>query len=106
MLLAQKQLDNGSIITLLKAGISEDLIISTVNASRGYYDTSASGLIALKRAGASDKVITAMVVKNAHTVGETPTIFPPKPPDPAPVAVPRLLAPAAPAIPVEVDSEC
>jgi len=76
MLLGQKQLDNSSIITLLKGGISEDVIISTVNASRGYYDTSANGLIALKRAGASDRVIAAIVVKNAKTASEKPTIFP------------------------------
>ena len=105
MLLAQKQLDNSSIVTLLKAGISEDVIISAVSESRGYYDTSASGLIALKRAGASDKVIAALVLKNAKTAGEKPfTIFPPPTRDPVPVSTPVAVAPAPPAIPAEVDS--
>lgn len=105
MLLAQKQLDNSSIVTLLKAGISEDVIISTVNESRGYYDTSANGLIALKRAGASDKVIAALVLKNAKTAGEKPfKIFPPPTSDPVPVPTPVAAAPAPPSIPAEVDS--
>jgi hypothetical protein len=104
VLLAQKQLDNNSIVTLLKGGISEDVIISTVNESRGYYDTSASGLIALKKAGASDKVIAAIVVKNAKTASEKPTIFPAPAANPAPEPKALVVVPAAPAIPVEVDS--
>ena len=104
MLLAQMPLDNSSIIKLLKSGISEDLIISTINASTGHYNTSAEGLIGLKKAGASDKVVAAIVVKNAHTAEERPTIFPAPTPEP-PVAVPvPLVVPVAPAIPVAVDS--
>src|ERR1700722_2649195 len=61
---AQKgQQDNGSVIKMVKAGISDDLIISTIEASPGDYDTSADGLIALKTAGASDKVVSAIVKK-------------------------------------------
>jgi hypothetical protein len=104
MLLGQKPLDDNSIITLLKGGISDDVIISTVNASRGYYDTSANGLIALKRAGASDRVIAAIVVKNAKNASEKPTIFPAPAPDPAPPPKAAAVLPAAPAIPLEVDS--
>ncbi|HEV2215218.1 MAG TPA: hypothetical protein VGR64_08020 [Terracidiphilus sp.] len=48
---------------LIKAGLSDDLIVSTINASPGQYDTSADALIALKTAGASDKVISAIVLK-------------------------------------------
>jgi hypothetical protein len=53
----------------VKAGLSEDLIVTTINSSAGKYDTSASGLIALKKAGASDKVVAAIVLK---TSGLTP----------------------------------
>src|ERR1019366_160127 len=74
MLPAQKPLDNPSIIRLLKAGLSEDLIVSAVNGSLGHYDTSAAGLIALKRAGATDKVIAAIVSKRLRD--EKPKIFP------------------------------
>jgi hypothetical protein len=63
VLFAQQALDNQSVIKLVKAGLSEDLIVTTINSSPGTYDTSANGLIALKKAGASDKVIASVVVK-------------------------------------------
>lgn len=63
LLFAQQSLDNAAVIKLIKAGLSPDLIVSTIQASPGKYDTSADGLIALKEAGASDKVISAMVMK-------------------------------------------
>jgi hypothetical protein len=104
--LAQKPLDNSSIIKLLKSGLSDDLIVSTINASPGYYNTSAEGLIALKKAGASDKVVAAIVVKNAHTASEKPsfTIFPAPIPEPTVTVPVPLAAPVAPVIPVAVDS--
>jgi hypothetical protein len=64
LLVAQQSLNNDSVIKLVKAGLSEDLIVSTINASPGTYDTSANGLIALKTAGVSDKVVTAIVMKS------------------------------------------
>jgi len=63
VLTAQQALNNTSVIKLVKAGLSDDLIVSTINASPGAFDTSANGLIALKSAGASDKVVTAIVMK-------------------------------------------
>jgi hypothetical protein len=63
LLVAQQALSNDAIIKLVKAGLSDDLIVSTINASAGTYDTSAEGLIALKSAGASDKVVSAIVIK-------------------------------------------
>jgi hypothetical protein len=63
LLIAQQSLNNDSVIKLTKAGLSDDLIVSTINASPGIYDTSADGLIALKKAGASDKVVSALVLK-------------------------------------------
>ena len=60
---AQQALNNDAVIKLVKAGLSDDLIVTTINASPGEYDTSANGLIALKTAGASDKVVAAIVVK-------------------------------------------
>lgn len=67
VLLAQQSLDNASVIKLVKAGLSEDLIVTTINSSSGTYDTTANGLIALKKAGATDKVIAAIVLKAAGT---------------------------------------
>jgi hypothetical protein len=65
LLFAQQALNNDSIIKLVKAGLSDDLIVSTINASAGTFDTSADGIIALKTAGASDKVVAAVVAKAA-----------------------------------------
>jgi hypothetical protein len=69
LLSAQASLNNDAVIKLAKAGLSEDLIITTVNSSPGAYDTSANGLIALKSAGVSDKVVSAIVVKAAGGAG-------------------------------------
>ena len=57
LVIAQQALNNDSVIKLVKAGLSDDLIVSTINASPGTYDTSVEGLIALKSAGVSDKVL-------------------------------------------------
>src|SRR6202000_1896682 len=61
--LAQTAFDNNSVIKLIKAGLSEDLIGSPGDTVPGIYDTSADGLIALKTGGASDKVVSAIVLK-------------------------------------------
>jgi len=62
---AIRELNNDAIIKLIKAGLSDDLIVSTINASPGAYNTSPDGLIALKAEGASDKILSAMVSKNS-----------------------------------------
>lgn len=76
LLIAQQALNNDSVVKLCKAGLSDDLIVSTINASPGTYDTSADALIALKTAGASDKVVSAIVVKAS---GGTPAAAPVQP---------------------------
>ena len=63
LLLAQQALDNSAVIKLIQAGLSDDLIVNSINLSPGKYDTSANGLIALKKAKASDKVIAAILLK-------------------------------------------
>ena len=60
---AQQALNNDAIIKLAKAGLSDDLIVTTINSQAGAYDTSADGLIALKSAGVSDKVVAAIVAR-------------------------------------------
>jgi len=71
LLIAQQTLNNDSIIKMTKAGLSDNLIITTINSQPGVYDTSTSGLIALKSAGVSDKVVEAMVVKAAARSSST-----------------------------------
>ena len=63
ILVAQQALNNDSVIKLAKAGLSEDFIVSTISAKPGAYDTSTDGINALKAAGASDKVIAAVLAK-------------------------------------------
>ena len=72
---AQQVLTNQTVIKMVKSGLSDDIIVTTINASQGKYDTSADGLIALKGAGVSDKVISAMVAKaSAGTGGADPAV--------------------------------
>jgi len=63
LLVAQDALTNDSVVKMLKAGLSEDLVVAAINSKPGNYDTSVDGMIALKSAGASDKVISAIVLK-------------------------------------------
>ena len=65
LLIAQSAMNNDSVIKLCKSGISDDVIVTTINSSVGDYKTSADDLVALKSAGASDKVIAAVVSKAA-----------------------------------------
>jgi hypothetical protein len=80
LLAAQTTLSNDSVIKLIKAGLSDDLIVSTVSAAPGTYDTSADGLIALKGGGASDKVISAIVLKTSAPAPQSlPAVPAPEP---------------------------
>jgi hypothetical protein len=63
LLIAQQVLNNDAVIKMVKAGFSDDMIVATVNGVAGSYDTSADGLIALKSAGVSEKVVAAIVAK-------------------------------------------
>jgi hypothetical protein len=93
LLVAQQSLNNDSVIKLVKAGLSEDLIISTINASPGSYDTSADGLIALKTAGASDKEVSAIVVKASAGAQTVQPPIPAQAPVTAPGAAQTAIAP-------------
>ena len=63
LLLGQQTMNNDSVINLMKAGFSEDVIISAINRSLGAYDVSVDGLIALKNAGITNNEISAIVAK-------------------------------------------
>jgi phage tail-like protein len=68
---AAQALNNEAVIKLIKAGSPEDQIISTINTQPGSYDISANGIIALKTAGASEKVITAILQNPSAAVSPT-----------------------------------
>jgi len=63
LVIAQQTLTNDSIVKMAKAGLSDELILSTINASSGKYDVTADGIIALKRGGVSDKVVSALLLR-------------------------------------------
>jgi hypothetical protein len=62
---AQTTLTNDAILKMAKAGLGEDIILSTVKNQPGTYSTGPDDLIALKTAGVTDKVIAAMIEKTA-----------------------------------------
>lgn len=62
---AQEILTNDSVIGMVKAGLSESVIISKIRTSERKFDTSTDGLIKLKAAKVPDKVIEAMVTGGA-----------------------------------------
>lgn len=80
-------LDNDAVLKLQKAGLGEDLIVTTITNSPGHYDLTTDQMIALKQAGLTDKEIGAMVSKNANPNG-------------TPAAVPTTIVLAAPPPPL------
>jgi hypothetical protein len=60
---APKAMTNDSVVRMAKAGLSDDLIVQTIGTQPGQYTTDADSLVALKQAGVSERVITAMVNK-------------------------------------------
>lgn len=63
--LSQEALTNDAILKMVKAGMSESLIVSMVGQQPGNYSTKVDDLIALKQAGVSDKIVSAMAAKAA-----------------------------------------
>jgi hypothetical protein len=73
---AQQPLDNLAVLKLANSGLSEDLIVQTISASAGRYDTSADALIALKQAGITDREVGAILIKSANPGGLTQAQIP------------------------------
>lgn len=61
---SRKLMDNDAVIRMSKAGISDDLILETMDGQRGNYATDADAIVALKQAGVSERVISRMVQKS------------------------------------------
>lgn len=79
---AQEPLTNDSVVKMVKAGLSADVIVSMVKTQPAKYDLTPDRLIDLKTAGVPDKVVAAMVERGAgvgagssvdpHASGATP----------------------------------
>ena len=61
----QAPLDNATIGKLVKDGVAESTIVAAIAQQPGRYALSSDDMIALKRAGVSDKILAAMIVRNA-----------------------------------------
>jgi hypothetical protein len=57
---------NDDIVKMARAGLADDVLVQTIQLQPGHYDTTPTDLIALKTAGLSDRVISAM---QAHGTG-------------------------------------
>lgn len=56
---AAKAVSNFDLVQMTNAGLSDDLIVSTIRSRGGRFDMSPSGLISLKQQGVSDRVVLA-----------------------------------------------
>lgn len=62
---AQEPLTNDSVVKMVKAGLSEDVIVSMVKTQLAKYTLTPDQLIILKGTGVPDRVVAAMVEKNS-----------------------------------------
>ena len=71
---------------MVKAGLSDDIVVSTIKSQPASYSTGPDDLIALKGAGVSDKVIAAMMDKGSTAPAVVaPAAAPAGPSGPGPV---------------------
>ena len=82
--IAQETLTNDSIVSMVKGGLSEAVVLARVRSGPANFDTSTNALLTLKRAGVSDRIIEAMV--SAPKAGGATAAAPPAPAAPAPPA--------------------
>lgn len=62
---SQEPLTNESVVKMVKAGLAESVILSMVTSQPARYSLSADDLIMLKTTGVPDKIVAAMVARNA-----------------------------------------
>jgi hypothetical protein len=73
LILAQTVMTNATVIKMTRAGLTENVIISSIDSHPGNYSTNPDDLIALKNARVSDKVIAAIVAKTT-AASSTPSL--------------------------------
>jgi len=74
---AQEPLTNESVIKLIKAGLSEEIVISMVKSQPAKYNVGTDQIIALKKEGVPDRVLAAMIEKSAGSSGPTSAVIVP-----------------------------
>lgn len=63
---AQEVLTNDAVITMVKAGLSENLILTKIRSTTAKFDVRAETLVSLKAAGVPERIIEAMVAQNGR----------------------------------------
>lgn len=66
----KETLTNTTIVSLHKAGLGKEVLITKIQASDCAFDVSTGGLVELKKAGVPDEVIAAMLNKDVTAVRE------------------------------------
>ncbi|MEP7037784.1 MAG: hypothetical protein ABI891_05535, partial [Acidobacteriota bacterium] len=66
---------NNEVISLAKAGLNSSIIVNKIRTSKSNFDLSTDSLIALKKAGVSDEIVTAMLeAKSGKTLLTNSTV--------------------------------
>lgn len=58
---ASSRMTNDDVVKLVAGGVSEDVILARIKSSQTAFALDADALVALKKAGVSDRVVTAML---------------------------------------------
>ena len=66
---------NDSVMKMVKAGMSDSIVISSIDSQPAQFSLSANDLIALKQAGVSDAVMAAMIAKNTPAATPVPSTY-------------------------------
>jgi len=71
---SSKLMSNDSVIRMVKAGLSDDLIVQTISTQPGKYSVDADSLVELKQAGVSERILDAMANRSRQRLGPEPPV--------------------------------
>ena len=60
------KMSNDDVVKLVKAGLSKDLIVKTIQASEPSFATNSDALLALKKEGVGDDIIAAIITRSGN----------------------------------------
>ena len=72
VLAAEEIITNETILTMVKAGLGEELIISKIKTSKNQFDVSMDGILKLKNESVSETIIKAMIEASKPKVSTPP----------------------------------
>ncbi len=74
--LSAAAMNNDDVIKMVKGGLSEATVLQVVQNSEPGFDTSADGLVRLKQAGVSDKIIQQVISRQSAAPAAVPGLAP------------------------------